>query len=211
MKSIGKFITGFKHFQSEYFSNDRQLFDSLVAKGQHPRAMVVACSDSRVDPAMLTASRPGDMFVIRNIANLIPPYNPASPYPGVSAALEYGVCQLEVEHIIVLGHAHCGGIQSLMRGNGAQKCGEFISRWTAIAERARERVCNELPDKPPEVQARACEQASILVSLENLMTFPWIRERVEHGRMALHGWYFDIERGELLRYDPYVGRFEPLE
>lgn len=207
MKDIEKFIAGFRRFQEKYFTEDLDLFEQL-RQGQHPKALIVACADSRVDPTLLTGAEPGDVFVVRNVANLVPPYEPGGNFASVPAALEFGVLSLEVEHIIVLGHARCGGIQALMHGAGPDD--EFIGKWVGIAQRARERVLAELPTKPPGLQARACEQASILVSLENLMTYPWIAQRVAAGAMHLHGWYFDIAQGALLGYNPARNAFEPI-
>lgn len=207
MKDIAKFITGRRHFQDKYFSEDRDLFEQL-RQGQHPKALIAACADSCVDPALLTGAEPGDPFVVRNVANLVPPYEPGGSFASVPAALEFAVLSLEVEHVIVLGHAQCGGIHALMSGAGPD--GEFIGKWVSIAQRARERVLAELPAKPPALQARACEQASILISLENLMTYPWIAQRVAAGAMHLHGWYFSIAEGSLLRYNPASNAFEPI-
>lgn len=197
-RDLDRFIAGFRRFQRNYFCHDHNLFESL-REGQAPRALVIACSDSRVDPAHLTDCNPGDLFVIRNVANLVPPYGPDANFHGVSAAIEYAVTCLDVEHIIVLGHACCGGIHSLMQQ--AEGRGEFIGPWMGIARRARMQVLESLPHATPEVQERACEQAALLVSLENLLTFPWIAKRVEEGTLALHGWFFDMEKGKLLRYD----------
>lgn len=204
MKDIAKFIAGFERFQEKYFGEDRELFDQL-RQGQKPKVLIVACADSRVDPALLMGAEPGDIFVIRNVANLVPPYQPDGSFASVPAALEFAVCSLKVEHIIVLGHSQCGGIQALMRNIGEQT--EFIGKWIGIAQQARSRVQAELPNKPPQLQERACEQASILVSLENLTTYPWISERIEGGALHLHGWYFDITAGELFHYDPTTNAF----
>ncbi len=207
MKDIAAFIAGFKRFQERYFSEDRVLFERL-GRGQQPKTMIVACADSRVDPALLTGADPGDVFVVRNVANLVPPYEPGGSFASVPAALEFAVLSLGVEHIIVLGHAQCGGIHALMSGAGTS--GEFIGKWVGIAQRARERVLAELAAKPAALQDRACEQASILISLENLMTYPWIAQRVAAGTVHLHGWYFDIAEGDLLRYNPARNAFEPV-
>jgi carbonic anhydrase len=204
MQDIAKFIAGFQRFQEKYFSEDRDLFARL-SQGQRPKTMIVACADSRVDPALLTGAIPGEMFVVRNVANLVPPYEPSGSFASVPAALEFAVLSLGVEHIIVLGHARCGGIHALMSGDGAH--GEFIGKWVGIAMRARERVLAELPAKSSPLQERACEQASILVSLENLMTYPWIERRVAAGAVHLHGWYFDIAEGELSCYNPAQNAF----
>lgn len=207
MKDIAEFIAGFRHFQEKYFSENCDLFEQL-RQGQRPKALIVACTDSRVDPALLTGAEPGDMFVVRNVANLVPPYEPGGNFASVPAALEFAVLSLEVEDIIVLGHSQCGGIHALM--SSTVSGGEFIGQWMSIAQRARERVLAELPDKPPALQARACEQAAILVSLENLMTYPWVAQRVAAGAMHLHGWHFDIAEGSLLRYNPAHNAFESI-
>jgi len=173
--------------------------------------MIIGCSDSRVDPAILTNCAPGDIFTVRNVANLVPPFEKNGGLHGVSAALEFAVCHLGVEHIIVLGHSQCGGIGALMAGNCGCKGGGFISRWMSIATPARERVLAELPGKDPKLQQQAAEQASILLSMENLHSFPWIDERVTAGTLSLHGWYFNLAVGELLEYQPQTGLFKKAD
>ena len=210
MNDIAQFIAGFKRFRQHYFDPKNERFAALK-KGQNPKVLVIGCSDSRVDPALLTGCGPGELFVIRNVANLVPPCEHDVHHHGVRAALEYAVCHLEVEHIIILGHSGCGGIGALMHGIDNGRPAEFIGPWVKIAERARERVLKELPEKDAAMQSRACEQAAILVSLENLLTFPWISERVEAGNLLLHGWYFDIDAGQLSSYAPEKTGFELLE
>lgn len=208
MKDIARFLSGFKSFQRTYFCGDNQLYSQL-SQAQHPKVLVIACSDSRVDPAILLGVEPGDIFVVRNVANLVPPYETSPGRHGVSAALEYSVKSLQVEHVIVLGHSHCGGIEALMAPN-RDELGEFIAPWVTIAEPALRGVASTLPGKTDELRHRACEQAALLVSLENLLTFPWLRARVDDGSVYLHGWYFDMEKGELLAYMAETGAFEPL-
>lgn len=210
MQDIAHFIAGFKRFQQQYFNPKEHLFAHLQ-KEQRPKVLLIGCSDSRVDPALLTGCGPGDLFVIRNVANLVPPCHNDTRHHGVSAALEYAVCHLEVEHIIILGHSGCGGINALMHGIPNGKSTEFIGPWVSIAQKARERVLVELGDKVPEKQNRACEQAAILISLENLLTFPWIRDRVDGGTLLLHGWYFDMGSGQLYHYNAEEAVFAPLE
>jgi carbonic anhydrase len=160
---------------------------------------------------MLMGADPGDIFVVRNVANLVPPYANGAEFPGIRADIEFAVKGLNVEQIIILGHRSCGGIQALMNGEGiTENQYEFIGNWVSIARQARERVLRELPEAAPAEQAKACEQLAISLSLDNLMSFPWIRERVEAGGLALHGWYFDIETGELLGYSAEIGSFAPL-
>ena len=208
MKDIPRFLAGFKKFQHTYFCTGNSVFSNL-RQAQTPKVLVVACCDSRVDPAILTGCEPGDMFVIRNVANLVPPYEKTPGNHGVSAAVEYAVKALAVEHIIVLGHSCCGGIQALMQPR-RELLGEFIAPWVEIAEPALAKVNEQLSGKDQSLRQHACEQASVLVSLENLLTFPWVHERVSRGEVYLHGWYFDLDRGELLSYLPETGTFEPL-
>lgn len=206
MKDIERFINGFRVFQKDYFGPDSSHFEPLK-KGQNPSTMLIGCSDSRVDPAILTNSAPGDLFMVRNVANLVPPYQLDDALHGVSAALEFAVCHLQVEHIIVLGHSSCGGIKALMDGTCGCLGGGFISHWMTIAQPAKDQVLADLHDKDPRLQQRATEQAAILLSLENLHTFPFIDERVCVGKLSLHGWYFDLEQGQLLEYVPQEGVF----
>lgn len=206
MKDIANFISGFKRFRQEYFDTDEQRFAPLK-NGQQPKVLLIGCSDSRVDPAILTGCAPGELFVVRNVANLVPPCEHDSQHHGVSAALEYAVCHLEVEHIIILGHSGCGGINALMHCITNGRPAEFIGPWVKIAERGRDRVLAELPGKEPDKQNRACEQAAILISLENLLTFPWVEERVKSGQLLMHGWYFDIAIGQLHSYCPENAAF----
>lgn len=211
MQEIKKLIDGFGRFRARYFVKEQDTFRQLVDQGQAPKVLIVACCDSRVDPAIITDCDPGDLFVVRNVANLVPPCEEGGHYHGTSAALEFGVCSLNVRHVIVLGHARCGGIRALMNGISQEEDRDgFIGNWMNIAADARTRVLAELPEASPEARACACEQAAIQGSLDNLMTFPSIRERVEQGKLQLHGWYFDLEEGRLLGLDPGTQRFEPL-
>jgi carbonic anhydrase len=207
---IAAFLAGFERFQEKYFAGDDSVFARL-RQGQNPRALVISCCDSRADPGMLMGAGPGDIFVVRNVANLVPPYRNGAEMPGIRADIEFAVKGLNVEHIIILGHSGCGGIRALMDGEGiTENHYEFIGTWVSIARAARERVLRELAGESDAVQARACERWAISLSLDNLLSFPWIRERVEAGKLALHGWYFDIDAGELLAYSPETMSFAPL-
>ncbi|MBZ4194069.1 MAG: carbonic anhydrase [Candidatus Contendobacter sp.] len=212
MAEINELLRGFQRFRIKNFEPNRELFNRLAMQGQTPRTLLIGCSDSRVDPAILTDSAPGDMFVVRNVANLVPPYETTGRYHGTSAALEFAVCNLEVENIIVLGHSRCGGIKALLKGYGQNNDeGEgFIAPWVEIAAPAREEVLRRWPDAGHEFQQRACERAGIRASLDNLLTFPFLRQRVDDGRLTLHGWYYDLENGELLQYDAEKDRFYDL-
>jgi carbonic anhydrase len=160
---------------------------------------------------MLTSADPGDLFVVRNVANLVPPYIHGATAPGIRSAIEFAVRSLNVEHIIVLGHSGCGGIQALMNGEGIiEKQYEFIGAWVSIAKEARDQVLRDMPKASPEIQAGACERAAILLSLKNLRSFPWVRERMEKGTLSLHGWHFDMNTGVLSGHAPDTGEFIPL-
>jgi len=207
---ITNFIAGFERFRTKYFGDEDGLFARL-RQGQSPRALVISCCDSRADPGMLLGAGPGDIFVVRNVANLVPPYSDGAQMPGIRADIEFAVKSLEVAHIIILGHSGCGGIRALMDREGVtQRNFEFIGTWVSIARPVRERVLRELAERPQAEQIRACEHGAIAQTLENLMTFPWIRERVQSGAMELHGWYFDIDAGDLLSYSARTKSFAPL-
>ena len=209
MADINKLLAGFQRFRHNIYDEKPELFDRLTKQGQTPKTIVVGCCDSRVDPAIVTDCDPGDLFTIRNVANLVPPFETGGNYHGTSAALEFGVRNLEVENIIVLGHAQCGGIRALMnQAPGTETQEGFVPGWMKVASNARNRVLSRMHGEPPEKQQRACEQEAILVSLDNLLTFPWILERVAQRKLTLHGWYFDLEHGELLRFNPDSNRFE---
>lgn len=210
MNSLVELVKGFHRFREQHFARNDALYRNLVTQGQTPKILVVACCDARVDPAIVLDCAPGDLFVIRNVANLVPPSESHVGHHGTSAALEFGVCNLGVQHIIVLGHAHCGGIRSLVESGGASNPDSFIGDWMRLAEKARIEVENGMPNAPQEKKHQACEQRAILISLDNLMTFPWVRERVERGNLMLHGWYFDIKQGQLLQYDPVADTFTAL-
>lgn len=208
---IRKLIDGFGRFRAKHFETEDSLYQRLTREGQSPRIMVIACCDSRVDPAIITDCDPGDLFVVRNVANLVPPHETVGHYHGTSAALEFAVRCLNVEEVIVLGHSRCGGIRALLSGiQGADGLGQFITPWMAIAAEARNQVLSTGAGEPDEEAARACEQAAIRISLQNLLSFQWVKERVHAGRLNLHGWYFDMEHGQLLRYNPSAVGFELL-
>jgi carbonic anhydrase len=206
MASQEKLFAGFRRFKKQYFGDDSHLYDSMK-NGQPAKTLMVACCDSRVDPAILTDCDPGDLFTIRNVANLVPPCEDGGHFHGTSAALEFAVNSLEVENIIVMGHANCGGINALWHDDGSTQS-QFINSWVSIAQPAKESVLQALPTATLQKQIKTCEQQAVLVSLENLLTFPCIRKRVEGGSLRLHGWYFDIPAGDLLSYDPATEQFE---
>ena len=203
-------MKGYRRYRDETYEQSRPLIESLVARGQRPEVAVVACSDSRVDPAILFQADPGDLFVIRNVANLVPPMEQEGTFHGTSAALEFAVQGLGVKHLMVLGHAHCGGIKAMMEPDPADTTFSFVPSWVSMLAAAHRRVLATMAQADNATRTRACEQNAVLVSLENLTTFPWVRERVESGNLQLHGWYVDIAVPELYAYDWEAGKFIPV-
>lgn len=207
---LRKLTNGFLAFQQNTFLPRRSFFAEL-AKQQKPKIMMIGCSDSRVDPAILTNAEPGEIFMVRNVANLVPPRARDDALHGTSAALEFAVTSLEVEHIVVLGHNGCGGIQALMAGDpGIAEEHAFIHNWLKIADEARRRTLVTARQQPFAVQQRTLEHEAIKTSLANLLTFPWIAERIEAGRLRIHGWCFDISDGQMNVYVAEEDRFKPL-
>lgn len=210
MQDIERFIDGFQRFQKQYFEARPELYQDLKA-GQHPSTLLIGCCDSRVDPALLLGCDPGDIFTIRNVANLVPPCGGSNGRQGVSAALQFAVTVLKVQRVIVLGHSGCGGIRALMEERFPSAADtDFIGRWMTIADAAKSRVQSRLLGAGQAEQNRACELAAILVSLKNLESFPWLAERMQRDGLSLHGWYFDMEEGALLAYSPRADAFLPL-
>lgn len=210
MSAIEQIIAGYQRFRGGYYATNRARLTDLARSGQSPKIAVVACCDSRVDPAVITESAPGNMFVIRNVANLVPPCEWGGTRHGTSAALEFAVCELEVEHLIVLGHARCGGIRALMEGREKPHQDNFITSWMRTADAAREQALARDDLHTFDERVHACELGALEISLANLETFPWISERVAQTKLYLHGWFYDILTGELLRLDTPGGGLVPL-
>jgi carbonic anhydrase len=198
---LSKLISGNAEFQKQYFQSGKSVYQEFLEKGQQPEVMVIACSDSRVDPALVMNCQPGDLFVVRNVANLVPPCQDDGGYHGTSAALEFAVMGLNVKHIIVFGHTQCGGIIALMESHIFGKEQHFISKWMDIAEAACEETHRKLGNKNLAVQVEHCSQEALLLSLKNLGSFPFVKERVAAGHLFLHAWYFDLADGSIRALD----------
>ncbi|KAG6550354.1 hypothetical protein Mapa_008317 [Marchantia paleacea] len=192
---------GFVKFKEERFLKESELFTQL-AGGQQPKVMVIACADSRVCPTMLMGLNPGEVFTVRNVANLVPPCEKErGNNHGTSAALEFAVNHLKVEHIIVIGHRNCGGIKALMSRKPEEFESDFIGSWMTCGLPAREHTLVNMAGKSFGDQCKYCEQEAINVSLANLLTFPWIKEKFEAGTLGVHGWYYDFVEGELTSWE----------
>jgi carbonic anhydrase len=199
---------GYRAFRRGRFAKERSRYVTLAETGQRPEIMVIGCVDSRVSPEVIFDAAPGELLVVRNVANLVPPYEPdRDSQHGTSAALEFGVQALRVKHIVVLGHAHCGGIRAFADEQEPLSPGDFIGRWMSqIAPAATSLGPRGKGDDSDYL--RRLELASVELSLEHLMTFPYIRVLVERGTLTLHGAYFGIAAGRLLVRNPETGEFE---
>lgn len=211
MKTIKALVEGYRSFHGSTYEPNEALYRKLATRGQAPETMVIACCDSRADPAMIFDAKPGALFVTRNVANLVPPFEPDGDYHGTSAAIEFAVSGLRVRNILVLGHARCGGVKAFLDGRyGRGTESGFIGKWISLLEPTHGALLHEQPDLSPDAQQQALEYAAIRASLENLLTFPFVRSRVEAGELSLHGGYFDIATGALLSLDPASGEFLPV-
>src|ERR687894_668591 len=198
---------GYRAFLDGRFPSEKSRFEALAEKGQSPEVMVIGCCDSRVSPEVIFDASPGELFVVRNVANLVPPYETGGDYHGTSAALEFAVQALRVKHIVVLGHARCGGVRAFADETAPLSPGDFIGRWMTLIAPAAERVGPRGADL--DAYLPRLELAAIENSLKNLMTFPCVRILVERGKLQLHGAYFGVASGVMLVRDPETGEFRP--
>jgi carbonic anhydrase len=211
MAQLEEMIEGYRRFREIGWKRERERWADL-AEGQSPKVMVLACSDSRVDPTLIFDARPGQMFVVRNVANLAPPFETSHGYHGVSAALEFAVTQLEVEEVLVLGHGSCGGCAAALTGqfdDADHGEGHFIAAWVDMLKVAADEIRSR-NDELNEEAFLAMERAAVKVSLANLRTFPWVIEREAAGRLTLHGGHFSISEGRLYLLDEAEGEFRPV-
>lgn len=197
MRKFHDLIEGYYRFRGNEWIEERESWSKL-AEGQTPAVMVIACSDSRVDPATIFGTAPGEVFVVRNVANLVPPFDPSGGLHGVSAALEFAVTVLKVDEILVLGHGQCGGVKASLSGalrDAKPGEGGFVAEWIKLLDDARQKVINEHGDGPD--GQTALEREGVKVSIENLKTFPFVQERLNDGSLTLHGAVFAIKDGKL--------------
>ncbi len=204
-------LSGYRAFRGERYAREHARYRSLAEQGQTPEVMVVACSDSRTAPETVFNTAPGEIFVVRNVANLVPPYEPDGAYHATSAALEFAVQSLKVKHIVVLGHGRCGGIRAALHPEAEPlSAGDFIGNWMKLLRPAADAIAAGGRRTEAERQI-ALEHASIRNSLVNLRTFPWVAALEDSGRLRLHGAWFDIAHGELWTMNPASGRFSKAE
>ena len=209
MSFPARLIDGYRSFLAGRLPEEQSRYRELAEKEQSPQIMVIGCCDSRVSPEVIFDARPGELFVVRNVANLVPPYSPDGGQHGVSAALEFGVAALKVQHIVVLGHAQCGGVQAFAEDAEPLSPGDFIGKWMSLMAPAMEKVAPRGELSETEYLIRL-EQANVANSLDNLMTFPRLRTLIEMGRLSIHGAYFGVASGRLSVRDPLTGEFAPI-
>ena len=202
-KSFEKILEGYHNFRNKYATGDQSVMRYLSVHGQKPKVMFIACSDSRVDPALILQCDPGDLFVVRNVANIVPPYEKDDTHHGTSAALEYAVCHLEVKHLILLGHSQCGGIKALLSSESIGQ-DDFISNWVKVIS-GHDCIVDHKNCDPDDYAKIALQQ-----SRRNCMDFPWIKKKVERNELQLHLWYFDINDGKIFTYSDESKKFVPL-
>jgi len=199
-KNLKKILKGYHAFRKKYVLSDTSIMQHLSRHGQKPKIMVVACCDSRVDPALILQCDPGDLFVVRNVANIVPPYEKDEAHHGTSAALEFAVTFLNVKHLILLGHSQCGGIQALISSNSLAQ-NDFITNWVSLI---KTETCN--PENVDEYAKQALHN-----SYANCLTFPWINEKVASADLFIHMWFFDIKTGQIFNYSDAEKTYIPLD
>jgi carbonic anhydrase len=202
-------IDGYRAFLIGRLRHEQDRYRSLAESGQSPQIMVIGCCDSRVSPEVIFDARPGELFVVRNVANIVPPYAPDERAHGVSAALEFGVGALKVRHIVVLGHAQCGGVKAFAEDAEPLSPVDFIGNWMKLMTPAAEKVGPRGELSPADYLTRL-EQANIVNSLDNLMTFPRLRRLIERTDVMIHGAYFGVATGKLSVRDPATGDFTQI-
>lgn len=191
-KHFLRILQGYQNFRDKYVHGDESIMESLATTGQQPHIMVVACCDSRVDPALILQCDPGDLFVVRNVANIVPPYEKDEAHHGTSAALEFGIRFLKIKHLILLGHSQCGGIQALLNTNPAQgePSNDFINNWVALVQ------TEGASSRDEDTYAKL----ALNQSYQHCLTFPWLRKQVEQKELTIHLWFFDIKMGQIFTY-----------
>lgn len=198
-ENFKKLLQGYQIFRNKYVHGDKSVMQHLSDYGQKPQVMMVACCDSRVDPALILQCNPGDLFVVRNVANIVPPYEKDEAHHGTSAALEFGVRFLKVKHLILFGHTQCGGIQAFLESDSSNQ-NDFITKWVSVIKKSCAKNENE-----DDFSKWALNQ-----SYQNCLTFPWIADRLSKKELTIHLWFFDIKRGQIFTYSEGYG-YQPLD
>ncbi len=210
MTPLNAFQKGHENFRNVKFRQNEDRFKKLVREGQNPKALFIGCSDSRVVPNLITGTGAGDLFITRNIGNLVPPFRPDSDFHGTAAAIEYAVSELEVSDIIVCGHSDCGAIKALYKTHEVTEENIHTVKWLELAADARQAALQALPKASRKQLLEYTEKISVVYQLENLLSYPAVKRGVEEGRIFLHGWHYDIAEGTIDYYDDEAFEFKPL-
>jgi len=206
---VEKLYRGIHKFQGSYFKKEEEFFRRISGK-QDPDVLFITCADSRVDPTLVTQSRPGDLFIVRNVGNIVPPYDAIRDKNSVAAALEFAVLVLKVADIIVCGHSNCGAMKVLFQDEKEFRNMPHLREWVDISKTVRNHVEQHYLDTSPELKQRIMEKENVLEQLKNLETYPFIAQALEQGEVYLHGWYYDIGTGEVLSFNPVSDMFEKI-
>lgn len=201
-----KLLEGIVQFRNEDFESHKELFSNLKT-GQSPHTLFISCSDSRIDPNLITRTLPGELFIIRNVANLVPPYRETAEFVATTSAIEYAVLELGVANIIVCGHSNCGGCAAALKEPDQLNHLPHTKKWLELANPVREKVLQTLPENQPEAREWLMEQSNVIEQLRHLWTYPYIKERIQKGTLSMAGWYYIIETGEVFVYDRNRGAF----
>jgi len=207
---LKEFVVGHSSFQQVKFKQNKDRFKRLVEEGQNPKALFIGCSDSRIMPDMITGSKPGDLFIIRNIGNFVAPFKPDEDYHSTASAIEYAVSILEVSDIIVCGHSHCGAIAALYSDLPQTAENLHTIKWLDLGKEAKKIATLAYKDRSKEEILRYTEKISVVYQLDNLLTYPGVKRRVEEGSLFLHAWHYDLESGLIEHYDDEKYEFIPL-
>lgn len=208
---VNDIVNGYEEFRDKKFKKYKNRFVDLVKQGQKPKVLFITCSDSRVIPNLFTNTDPGDMFIVRNIGNMVAPYSADTDYHSTAAAVEYAVSVLGVSDIIVCGHSHCGAIDGLYKDLGDDSSFIHVRKWLELGKRAKDYVALTMPNASYKDKLQATEKISVVFQLFNLLTYPQVGKKVEEGTLNLRGWYYKIQSGQLEYYDDESCSFKPLE
>jgi carbonic anhydrase len=211
MANISKLISGFKVFKATTFPKQKDIIHHLLEQQQKPKTMVISCVDLRIAPADIFATNPGELYVLSNMGGLVPKYGIGGVH-GVVSAIEYAVTELEVENIIILGHAKCDALKTMMveKLTNTKSLSESMQKWLSVASEAAEAVKKSMSDKSPEEQQAACEHESLVISLRNLLTYPYVTERLNKNKLNIFAWQFNVAEGEIFAFSPDNGMFQPI-
>jgi carbonic anhydrase len=208
---LQEFAKGHADFQKVAFSKNKQRFSNLIQNGQNPKALFIGCSDSRVMPAMITGSKPGDLFIVRNIGNFVAPFNPDSDYHATAAAIEYAVSVLEISDIIICGHSDCGAIAAMYKDIPKTQENIHTIKWLELGNEAKKVAMLAYKNESKEKMLRYTEKISVIYQIDNLLTYPDVKKRVDEGSLYIHAWYYDMASGEIEYYDEESYEFKALK